>query len=147
MYSAEHLIDCFILLIFLQNEKITKLKINYNPFAKGFRENGKSNVKRKQVSERSDSPCSKKSATPSPPPHPEVKNDVEHQGRKSTLPVHRYSYYPPYPIYNHQWWAGPIPFYYQYPYGSFFDYDLHTQQKVGKPKKITDFSINAIMRN
>lgn len=34
-------------LFFLQNENITRLKINNNPFAKGFRETGQSRCKRK----------------------------------------------------------------------------------------------------
>ncbi|XP_043259411.1 T-box-containing protein TBX6L-like [Colletes gigas] len=37
----------FIAVTAYQNENITKLKINYNPFAKGFRETGQSRCKRK----------------------------------------------------------------------------------------------------
>uniref|UniRef100_A0A6P7FQK4 T-box transcription factor TBX6-like isoform X1 n=1 Tax=Diabrotica virgifera virgifera TaxID=50390 RepID=A0A6P7FQK4_DIAVI len=39
----------FIAVTAYQNEKITQLKINYNPFAKGFRENGQAKYKRKQA--------------------------------------------------------------------------------------------------
>ncbi|KAJ8917767.1 hypothetical protein NQ315_010673, partial [Exocentrus adspersus] len=41
----------FIAVTAYQNEEITKLKIDNNPFAKGFRENGQSKCKRKRVSE------------------------------------------------------------------------------------------------
>lgn len=36
-----------LVLLFLQNDRITKLKIDNNPFAKGFRELGQSRIKRK----------------------------------------------------------------------------------------------------
>ncbi|XP_050507897.1 T-box transcription factor TBX6-like [Diabrotica virgifera virgifera] len=39
----------FIAVTAYQNEKITQLKIKYNPFAKGFRENGQAKYKRKQA--------------------------------------------------------------------------------------------------
>lgn len=38
-----------LLLFFAQNDRITKLKINNNPFAKGFRETGQSRMKRKST--------------------------------------------------------------------------------------------------
>ncbi|CAH1403161.1 unnamed protein product [Nezara viridula] len=37
----------FVAVTAYQNEKITELKINYNPFAKAFRENGQARTKRK----------------------------------------------------------------------------------------------------
>lgn len=42
-----HLMKTFVFSYHLQNENITKLKINNNPFAKGFRETGQSRCKRK----------------------------------------------------------------------------------------------------
>lgn len=39
----------------MQNDRITKLKIDNNPFAKGFRESGQSRIKRKLTSKPSDS--------------------------------------------------------------------------------------------
>jgi hypothetical protein len=41
---------CFFSSSSLQNDRITKLKIDNNPFAKGFRESGQSRCKRKAVS-------------------------------------------------------------------------------------------------
>nr|ABB16909.1 dorsocross [Tribolium castaneum] len=138
----------FIAVTAYQNEKITKLKINYNPFAKGFRENGKSSAKRKQlVSEHPDSPNSKKSATPSPPPQLEVnerKENLTCQPAVPYVPFYRYCYRP-YPVYN-QWWSGPLSMYYQYPFG-LPEYEYSFYQEVKKPKKITDFSISAIMKD
>ncbi|XP_044271939.1 T-box transcription factor TBX3-like isoform X2 [Tribolium madens] len=139
----------FIAVTAYQNEKITKLKINYNPFAKGFRENGKSSSKRKQlISEHPDSPNSKKSASPSPPPQPEMndrKDNLTCQSAAPCIPFYRYCYRP-YPVYN-QWWSGPLPLYYhQYPFG-LPEYEYSIYQEVKKPRKITDFSISAIMKD
>lgn len=53
----------FFLLLFLQNDRITKLKIDNNPFAKGFRELGQSRIKRKQTPS-TDASGNKKLKTP-----------------------------------------------------------------------------------
>lgn len=45
----------FIAVTAYQNEKITKLKIDHNPFAKGFRDNGQGKTKRKRNLEDSSS--------------------------------------------------------------------------------------------
>ncbi|XP_056641821.1 T-box transcription factor TBX6-like [Diorhabda sublineata] len=45
----------FIAVTAYQNENITKLKIDYNPFAKGFRETGQAKCKRRKSSEKKDS--------------------------------------------------------------------------------------------
>ncbi|PNF41015.1 hypothetical protein B7P43_G08821 [Cryptotermes secundus] len=59
----------FIAVTAYQNEQVTALKIDNNPFAKGFRENGLSFVKRKQNETVSAShrkrPCPERSASPS----------------------------------------------------------------------------------
>ncbi|KAK9512869.1 hypothetical protein O3M35_001189 [Rhynocoris fuscipes] len=47
MFFISFLLNLFFFSFFLQNEKITKLKIDNNPFAKGFRENGQARTKRK----------------------------------------------------------------------------------------------------
>lgn len=55
---------------YLQNDRITKLKIDNNPFAKGFRETGLSKCKRKFLSDHStnnksqDVPQQKRSSSP-----------------------------------------------------------------------------------
>ncbi|KAJ8959988.1 hypothetical protein NQ318_009423 [Aromia moschata] len=87
----------FIAVTAYQNERITKLKIDNNPFAKGFRENGQSKCKRKRlqieektpneqkaeesVATKTDDEISVCSSTP-PPSSPEV----SHQ-RTSLSPV------------------------------------------------------------
>lgn len=53
----------FLAVTAYQNEKITQLKIDHNPFAKGFRENGHTKPKKRQ--EKSSSPtCQISSSTP-----------------------------------------------------------------------------------
>lgn len=49
----------FFLFVLLQNDRITKLKIDNNPFAKGFRETGQSRCKRKLTSSSSSQKQSK----------------------------------------------------------------------------------------
>lgn len=49
-HSSPFLSNYFICLFSLQNDRITKLKIDNNPFAKGFRETGQSRCKRKMSS-------------------------------------------------------------------------------------------------
>ncbi|XP_063923564.1 T-box transcription factor TBX6-like [Zophobas morio] len=138
----------FIAVTAYQNERVTKLKINYNPFAKGFRENGKSHSKRKQGSEAPDSPSSKRSATPSPPPPEMVERDeVESQRRAmSVYSLYDRYYYSPYPIYPQYYWPPTVPVYYPYSYRA-PAYYVNRQEEVKKPKKITDFSINGIINS
>jgi hypothetical protein len=53
------LTNSLLFLISQQNDRITKLKIDNNPFAKGFRETGQSRCKRKITSSPSSSPIQK----------------------------------------------------------------------------------------
>ncbi|RZC40475.1 dorsocross, partial [Asbolus verrucosus] len=93
----------FVAVTAYQNERITKLKINYNPFAKGFRENGKSHTKRKQNSYDQEMVSSKRVSTTSPPPQPILKNSKNSsdgvEQKYPILPSYNYVY-PPYSAYS-----------------------------------------------
>lgn len=163
----------FIAVTAYQNEKITKLKIDNNPFAKGFRENGQSKCKRKRLLEEKceeltkktgvESPpspkydddrisvCSQNSAPSSPEGCPQ-RCDISPKSVKS-YPV-PYSYKPVLPT------SVLYPYYYpQYPiypgavWGTaphfYYQATLFSQHEITppaekKPRKLTDFSIRAI---
>ncbi|KAK4875156.1 hypothetical protein RN001_011578 [Aquatica leii] len=102
----------FLAVTAYQNEEITKLKIEHNPFAKGFRETGQGKCKRKRLdSESSDKKESKKIFLNSPAssvsPSPEsVDNSIE----TSPMPFHNpYPSYMPYPFLQF-----PYPYYFYY---------------------------------
>ncbi|XP_014246275.1 T-box transcription factor TBX3-like isoform X2 [Cimex lectularius] len=114
----------FIAVTAYQNQKITKLKIDYNPFAKGFRENGQARTKRKaenlslqskrdcnEVQEvedlkqtGDDSGVSVTSDSPGPSVH------------SPSPPVPLISDIPPPPFYPHSLWPYPIHFPPTYPF-------------------------------
>lgn len=54
----------------LQNDKVRQLKIDNNPFAKGFRENGQARCKRKRLNAEEMEVSSQKHQSESPPPSP-----------------------------------------------------------------------------
>ncbi|CAH0555428.1 unnamed protein product [Brassicogethes aeneus] len=148
----------FIAVTAYQNDAITQLKIDNNPFAKGFRENGHSKTKKR----RSNSDEIKDTPTKS------AKLDLEETSstttedeRLSTSPLSSSptvepSYYPPmYPMY--QSFYPPTSYYYpQYPLPmylhspSHYAVDLSRQEHVkpeNKTSRLTDFSIKAILDN
>nr|CAH7732845.1 unnamed protein product [Callosobruchus chinensis] len=119
----------FIAVTAYQNDRITKLKIDNNPFAKGFRENGQSKCKRKRIEmekhrdeeeqktskqAKSDLPsplridedrlsCSSMSSAEANPESPNVSVETSSSGesRPSPLPsTHQSNYYQPF-LYNY----------------------------------------------
>lgn len=68
----------FIAVTAYQNERITKLKIDYNPFAKGFRENGQSKRKKTEVQDNHKKRNTKRTS-----------NDKEDGGQISPVVVNR----------------------------------------------------------
>ncbi|XP_043282026.1 T-box protein 2-like [Venturia canescens] len=76
----------FIAVTAYQNENITKLKINNNPFAKGFRETGQSRCKRKlhQMNERSESSAEDRSACEEEEENASSSESESHRPRRSS---------------------------------------------------------------
>lgn len=67
-----------LIIIFQQNDRITKLKIDNNPFAKGFRETGQSRCKRKLTQSNSTITLSSSPLLPAIPPtiiNPNIKGN------------------------------------------------------------------------
>nr|XP_023016909.1 T-box protein 2-like [Leptinotarsa decemlineata] len=162
----------FIAVTAYQNEQVTKLKIDNNPFAKGFRKNGRANCKRKrQDSEsqtgeepcqkqtkverlspvsleddhRSSSSCSTPSSTASLPPtvHPQrVYPTFPTSFPCCLLPTQQncfpYYTYPVLPVWNLP--VLPVPHVQNGLDRSNFDAPV-----VERPRRLTDFSIRAIV--
>lgn len=129
-----------IIIVFFcfQNDKITKLKIDNNPFAKGFRENGQSDKsKRKRTSSgghEKEETEAKKSRYELPSPKPEEHHDDSESTTSSSPDVSRqpdaamqmYTCTPAVPMFNRQFqhlpyrYHGAIPsfggsYYYPHP--------------------------------
>ncbi|KAB0794950.1 hypothetical protein PPYR_07629 [Photinus pyralis] len=149
----------FIAVTAYQNEQITKLKIEYNPFAKGFRENEEGKSKRKRAVKEEDYDIKREiidsSSNSSSPSLDMAAESRIIESRLSQFPLNPFHMY-----YNHYSFA---PYNYMYP--PFYlpqQFDLHTgnyyesplvPQVLPKtvsspasevPKKLTDFSIRAI---
>ncbi|XP_018570607.1 T-box transcription factor mls-1-like [Anoplophora glabripennis] len=163
----------FIAVTAYQNERITKLKIDNNPFAKGFRENGQSKCKRKRVLEEKSEESTKKEARVELPPSPKSEDDRISVCSQSSAPSSPevwsqrsdispkspqnypipYSYKPVLPT------SVLYPYYYpHYPvypgvWGAtshfYYQATMFSPHEVvqpveKKPRKLTDFSIKAI---
>ncbi|KAL3268836.1 hypothetical protein HHI36_007927 [Cryptolaemus montrouzieri] len=144
----------FIAVTAYQNEKITKLKIDHNPFAKGFRENGQSKCKKRKIEnevldiitneEKSESTAKRSHICSS--------HDCETRSTSSLSPKmdigtsfgFPYPYSFPFP-YMQQHWAAP---YYNQStslFTSVIPHDIRLKyEQIQTPKKLTDFSIKAI---
>ncbi|KAK9889794.1 hypothetical protein WA026_007171 [Henosepilachna vigintioctopunctata] len=149
----------FIAVTAYQNERVTKLKIDNNPFAKGFRENGQSKCKKRKIEEEvidiltndddksenthvcrlhgCDSPTSSNEFNSDSPPR-----------IADVLPQPSYApYYFGYPYpYFHDRWNSQLIMPPLYPPVMPPVVKTNNEQ-FPRPKKLTDFSINAIMRN
>lgn len=84
----------FIAVTAYQNDKITKLKIDNNPFAKGFRENGQAKCKRKRQSGAKDSDDTEEEIDVTSTSSSESNHDGE--AVKERIPVMESSFSPSY---------------------------------------------------
>ncbi|KAF5273995.1 hypothetical protein FQA39_LY01110 [Lamprigera yunnana] len=133
----------FVTVTAYQNEEITKLKIENNPFAKGFRKTTQEKCKRKR-DEAEESNDSVSTSSPSP----------ENENAARPLELSSMLYPTCYPNYN----ALPfMPFDYlsyvyylskYYPYAPYTNPQSSTREETSPkrevPKRLTDFSIRAI---
>ncbi|KAF5290011.1 hypothetical protein FQR65_LT11677 [Abscondita terminalis] len=123
----------FLAVTAYQNEEITKLKIEHNPFAKGFRETGLAKCKRKRAeSENSDkNEIIKSRSTSSSPSLDQCTSSIQNITYPSydQYPFLPYLYNPYFYFnHNHNWTHNKVP----------------QSQPEKIPKKLTDFSIRAI---
>lgn len=137
----------FIAVTAYQNDKITKLKIDHNPFAKGFRENGKSNTKKRQAPDNNNegqiaNNHQNKRSSPVELPKEEVVSN--NNNSPPVVPFYGYCY-PTY-FYNPSYWTPhPLPFYYRQSFPTLTRQQVdRSNEDKNKPKKLTDFSIRAI---
>ncbi|CAG9772823.1 unnamed protein product [Ceutorhynchus assimilis] len=161
----------FIAVTAYQNEKITQLKIDNNPFAKGFRHNGQAKCKRKRACEdkedelisvdsfeennnsisdssidsiESDEARSRSSSFGSPSSVKCAKiEDVTYDSfSQAPFPVTPQVYLPPVYPYYYPYYSG-----YYYPYVRSEEPLFYSPKfmEVKKPRKITDFSIRALI--
>ncbi|CAG9862451.1 unnamed protein product [Phyllotreta striolata] len=157
----------FIAVTAYQNAKVTKLKIDNNPFAKGFRETGQAKCKRKRIEKekidneelvciKEEEPCAKSARLESPASDVSAGNDVSKDIKifqSPAMDTHETSryydqsrpyYYYPYmyslPTYSTHLWSNYYP---QIPYIPKKPSPT-TKDVPDKPRKLTDFSIKAI---
>lgn len=148
----------FIAVTAYQNDKVTKMKIHYNPFAKGFRENGKCSSKKKQTyieetNEANDQQLKKRNPTPSPPlsnasvSPPALYTSYPILPERFAMPPVLHPYYSPvfspYSMYNQ--FLPPYPLFYPYSCTP-KDYAISSNKdEPVVPKKFTNFSIRTII--
>ncbi|XP_060528324.1 T-box transcription factor TBX2-like [Cylas formicarius] len=162
----------FIAVTAYQNEKITQLKIDNNPFAKGFRENGQAKCKRKrtvddrETAKLAEAPCVKEEDSISVCSSPNSSIDTCKSGSPVAAPqqvdccqssscytrcyAYPYAYEPHYfyhryPVYPYSMWNAPSGGYYYPPAHSEEPRDMSALNLAKKPRKLTDFSIKTIL--
>lgn len=150
----------FIAVTAYQNDKVTKMKIHYNPFAKGFRENGKCSSKRKQhyieeTNEANEKHLKKRNTTPSPPlstpsvSPPAIYTSYPISSERFSMPPLLHSYYhspqpfPSFSMYNQ--FLSPYPLYYPYLCApKNYSISSNNDEPVVS-KKFTNFSIRTLI--
>lgn len=141
------------------------MKIEYNPFAKGFRENGqssKSKAKRKKSDDLEEQPQVKRS--PVADPHQEISSSSDNgpsspSSSSSSVEVNRYSpaqrfnyapivsYVPYCPPYNFGWYQPPMGWYRAVvPQQTERSENVPNERQVQEaPRRLTDFSVDTIL--
>lgn len=162
----------FVAVTAYQNEAITQLKIDNNPFAKGFRENGHSKTKKRKQQQPDQEPKDPESPKDKKLPReetssPEIVDEgrLSHSSRESSpelssSPIEA-TFYPPaiqpfhsnlyHPMYSQAFYHHS-PYYYPYSLNVYshlepgYVRDLRLNSKYEEnTRKLTDFSIRAIL--